>query len=208
MVCCLLLWLHTSGHCPVRDSLLSIAEKELGVIEVTENDAPRIRQYLGSCDIYEPNPWCAAYINWVYKQLGLSTPKYAASAKAWTEINRTKEPRSGDIGSLYYSKLGRVGHAFIIESVDEKNFITIEGNTRPSLVMDFDGDRVLRKIRPIGTVFATSNWVGDVTHEVQPGENLYRISLRYNTTVAEIQRLNGLPDNFIKVGQVLNVGGC
>lgn len=205
----LILWQLSCSYCPVRDSLLVIAEKEIGVIEVTENDAPRIRQYLGSCDFYTPAPWCACYITWVFKQLGLSVPKWSARAAAWTELNRVtpRETMPGDVGTIYYSVLGRVGHAFIIEATDADNCYTIEGNTRPYSIFrdDRDGDRVMRKIRPWGTVYRTSNWIGDKYHTVYPGENLYRISLKYKTSVAEIQRLNGLQDNFIRVGDVLTV---
>jgi anti-anti-sigma factor len=43
-------------------------------------------------------------------------------------------------------------------------------------------------------------------HTVVPGENLYRIALRYNLTVDELRRLNNLrPDQSIQVGQKLKV---
>ncbi len=42
------------------------------------------------------------------------------------------------------------------------------------------------------------------TYVVQPGDNLYRISLRFNTTVGAIVAANGIPNpNLIYVGQVL-----
>ena len=44
-------------------------------------------------------------------------------------------------------------------------------------------------------------------HTVAPGENLYRIALRYNLSVEELRRLNNLrPDQPIQVGQKLTVG--
>jgi len=50
--------------------------------------------------------------------------------------------------------------------------------------------------------------VGDIYHTVQPGENLYRISLRYGTTVDAIVAANNLPSrNSIKAGQVLRIPG-
>lgn len=48
-------------------------------------------------------------------------------------------------------------------------------------------------------------------HVVQWGENLYRISLRYCTTMAELTRLNGLASDQVYAGQVLvvpDVPGC
>ena len=46
-----------------------------------------------------------------------------------------------------------------------------------------------------------------LVHTVAPGENLYRIALRYNLSMDELRRLNNLkPDQSIQVGQKLNVG--
>jgi len=45
------------------------------------------------------------------------------------------------------------------------------------------------------------------TYTVQPGDNLYRISLKFNTTVAAIQQLNGLTSATIRVGQALKIPG-
>jgi len=43
-------------------------------------------------------------------------------------------------------------------------------------------------------------------HTVAPGENLFRIALRYNLTVEELRRLNNLrPDQSLRVGQKLIV---
>lgn len=50
---------------------------------------------------------------------------------------------------------------------------------------------------------------GDVNaYTVAPGDTLYRIAVRYNTTVAALARLNGIVNvNLIRVGQVLSVPG-
>jgi LysM repeat protein len=40
-------------------------------------------------------------------------------------------------------------------------------------------------------------------HVVQSGENLYRLSLRYGTTVDAIMTANGLANTNIRVGQRL-----
>jgi LysM repeat protein len=52
---------------------------------------------------------------------------------------------------------------------------------------------------------ASSEGCGDsVTHVVQPGENLFRIALRYGTSIGTIQKANGIADmNQIVVGQTL-----
>jgi peptidoglycan endopeptidase LytE len=46
------------------------------------------------------------------------------------------------------------------------------------------------------------------THVVQPGENLYRIALKYGVTVDDLMRANGLVDpRQLRVGQVLIIPG-
>ncbi len=46
------------------------------------------------------------------------------------------------------------------------------------------------------------------TYTVQPGDNLYRISLKFNTTMQALMQLNGLANpNVIYVGQVLKIPG-
>ncbi len=51
---------------------------------------------------------------------------------------------------------------------------------------------------------------GEIVHIVQPGENLFRISLRYNVTIQAIQQRNGISNpNLIYAGQqlIIPVGG-
>lgn len=44
-------------------------------------------------------------------------------------------------------------------------------------------------------------------HVVSAGETLFAIALRYNTTVANLRRLNGIQDDHIQIGQRIVVGG-
>ena len=54
-----------------------------------------------------------------------------------------------------------------------------------------------------GSVLAQA---GGTTHTVQPGENLFRIALRYNTTWPVLAAANGISNpNLIYVGQVLKI---
>ncbi|WP_409302982.1 LysM peptidoglycan-binding domain-containing protein [Peribacillus sp. SCS-155] len=46
------------------------------------------------------------------------------------------------------------------------------------------------------------------TYTVKKGDNLYRISKKYNTTVAELKKLNNLKSDSLKVGQVLKVSAA
>lgn len=61
---------------------------------------------------------------------------------------------------------------------------------------------------PLGTLQAQDQQVAacEVIHVVQRGENLFRISLRYQVSMQVIQQLNGIPNvNLIYVGQRLRI---
>ena len=62
---------------------------------------------------------------------------------------------------------------------------------------------------PFATSFPTSLPGGSCVHTVQAGENLFRISLRYNTTVDAIAAANGIVNpQLILVGQQLTIPNC
>ncbi len=55
------------------------------------------------------------------------------------------------------------------------------------------------------TNVSNSNDTAVLAHKVAEGDTLYSISNKYNTTIAELKRLNNLSDNTISIGQVLRV---
>ena len=59
--------------------------------------------------------------------------------------------------------------------------------------------------RPASATAAATAGAGPVTHLVQRGENLSAISQRYGTTVAAVQRANGLRGSMIRAGQRLTI---
>lgn len=63
----------------------------------------------------------------------------------------------------------------------------------------------LAEVTPSPTVIPspTPTKPGPLIHVVQPGENLFRISLRYGVTVEAIQAANALTSDIIYVGQEL-----
>ena len=57
----------------------------------------------------------------------------------------------------------------------------------------------------IPTVQTTMPTTGTTTYAVTAGDSLSAIAVKFNTTVTEIQRLNGLEDTMIYVGQTLKI---
>lgn len=70
-----------------------------------------------------------------------------------------------------------------------------------------------RFVRGIGVLLllwavSIAAYAQEQTHTVAPGENLYRISLRYNVSIASLASANGISNpNLIYVGQVLKIPG-
>lgn len=51
----------------------------------------------------------------------------------------------------------------------------------------------------------TSEIANNLTHKVMPGDTMYSLSKRYNLSVQELQKLNGMTNNNLQVGQILIV---
>lgn len=71
---------------------------------------------------------------------------------------------------------------------------------------------VLLSLIPLAATTEALYACGGTTHVVQPGENLYRISLKYGVTMAALSQANGITNpNHIYVGQRLTIptgGAC
>ena len=121
----------------VERSLAAVLESQVGVVEVPagSNYGGKVTEYLKSAGISYPAPWCAAFVNWGCQQLGL--PGYGAWVPSWykpqLEIPR---PRRDAWGLVYYERMQRYGHIFVVSRVCDNGMIqTIEGNT------NMDGSR-------------------------------------------------------------------
>lgn len=98
------------------------------------------------------SPYCAAYISYIHKVLGIKAPNSAWSPDL---VAKNRVPfdkiEAGDVGGLYFPSKGRVAHVFLVEQVKGNNVYTVEANTSPSAASgsasDRDGDGVHRKIR-------------------------------------------------------------
>ena len=114
----------------MENDLAGILEKEVGVMEdpAGSNDGVRVREYLRSTGINNPEPWCASFVNWGCKNLGLEA--FGAWTPSWCvprlEID---EPRRSAWGLVFYPRLGRFGHIFVVTEVKNGLVGTVEGNT-------------------------------------------------------------------------------
>lgn len=120
--------------------VLETAAREVGTTEVPPNSnaGPRVEEYLKMVHLSKGQPWCAAFVAWVgVTALGERWPVPrvggCATLGEWAKKERVRylKPKVGDIGLLYFPKLGRFAHTFFIESTPDVQgrWGTIEGNT-------------------------------------------------------------------------------
>jgi hypothetical protein len=148
---------------PIKQQLITLARTQIGVRQMGDNTGPEVDMYLASAGLGPGHPWCAAFIGWLHKQVGLLIPQSAAWSPSWFPSRRVipnEQAQKGDVGGIYFRTLGRIAHVFMYDEPynNGSNFITtIEGNTNED--GSRNGHSVLRKKRSKNTIHKTSNWV-------------------------------------------------
>ena len=139
---------------------------ELGVRETGFNKGQRVEEYLRAANLKAGNAWCAAFITWTFKQVGIKavvsgySPNWFQSNivyKRDDNINRNYVATVGDVFGLYFANKGRIAHVGFIDSRQGDYYITVEGNTNEA--GSREGDGVYRKRRHIKTIYAISRWI-------------------------------------------------
>lgn len=101
---------------------MNVAKQEINVSETKENTGPRIDEYLKSAGVSSPNPWCASYVHWSFKQVGINGP--GALGNNWlkwgVELDKPK------YGAVAVFKTGHVG--FYISTNENGTYKILHGN--------------------------------------------------------------------------------
>lgn len=102
-----------------------------------------------------------------------------------------------------------VKQEYIVKAGDSLYSIAIKYNTTVNELKRLNN--LTSDILQIGQVLVVSEVpsedinVPTSTYTVQKGDSLYSIANRYNTTVAELKKLNNLTNNLLSIGQVLKL---
>lgn len=93
-------WKHTAYPFiaqPLRDKVKQIYTSQIGVREKHPNSGPEVEKYLRYVNLPKGNPWCAAFVCWVYGEAGITNPRSAWSPALlgdryviWGKDQRTK----------------------------------------------------------------------------------------------------------------------
>lgn len=150
---------------PIKPTLQEIYTSQIGVREATgRNDGPEVEMYLRSVGLGKGYSWCSAFVKW-----SLDEAEVPNKINAWspTAENRNNliyskkqfysDPTIGDVFTIWYSKLNRIGHTgFIDGKQNESIFITVEGNTNSA--GSREGDGVYKKYRSKNVIHSISRW--------------------------------------------------
>lgn len=141
-----------------RQQLLTIARQELGVRELTgRNDGLRVEEYLKLIKLKKGNPYCAAFVSWVFAQAKYPVPRTGWSPALFPASRITLTVLPGDVFGVYFTEYGRIAHVGLVERLDGNYCISLEANTNP--LGSNEGDGVYRRRRLIKTLRKFADWV-------------------------------------------------
>lgn len=152
---------------PEAKSLQSIYTNFIGVREKTgNNDGPEVEMFLRSVGLGKGYAWCAAFVKYCMLEAGIKAAEKINGMALSCENKKNmvfqkgkhlKDAKAGDVFTLYYAKLGRIGHTgFYNKPVNSSIFETVEGNT--NMAGSREGDGVYRKKRSYNATYSISRW--------------------------------------------------
>lgn len=146
---------------PRNKEIIRVARGTIGWREESGNSGPLVDKILASVGLKGSKaPWCAAWVVYVGDEaFGREQNPYPRSAWSpdfvkrpdWNRGRGTK-PGPADTFGIYFPSLGRVAHTGLVEKLEGKMVVTIEGNTNDD--GSREGDGVYRKRRPLDTMLA------------------------------------------------------
>ncbi|KLT64152.1 peptidoglycan-binding protein [Pedobacter sp. BMA] len=137
---------------------MQIAQAQLRVREATgNNDGIAVENYLHYTGHVKGDPWCAAFVSWVYGQSGYKFPSTAWSPALFPASRRVDNPQPADVFGIYFSSLKRIAHCGLVKSQRGSWLITIEGNT--NMTGSREGDGVYTKYRHKRTIMYYADWL-------------------------------------------------
>lgn len=165
----------------------AVYDSQLGIREKRNNTGLEVEKYLSYAGLAKGQPWCAAFVCWVYGQAGVDNPRtgwspslFPASKVIWRKVESGKRkvesmrppaypsrlvtgnsqpatPCTADIFAIYFPDKRRIAHTGFIDSWDGSWLITVEGNTNDA--GGRDGDGVYRKRRAVRSIYRVARYI-------------------------------------------------
>lgn len=163
---------------PRRALVRWIYTAELGVREKTgHNDGLRVEQYLHAVGLRKGDPWCAAFVCWVFDKSRIANPHtgwtphlFPKEKVIWQrktlvqtggklrKLNTPVLPQRGDVFGIWFPGKARIAHAGFVDRWEGTWVITVEGNTNEA--GSREGDGVWRKRRLVGSLWKVADFIG------------------------------------------------
>jgi hypothetical protein len=150
------LTLTTSAQTTLKQSY----DSQLGVREATgRNDGKQVEAYLKTVNLGKGYPWCAAFVKWNLLNAGYNQANVINGMALSCNVKSrwVTEPVTGDVFTLYYAKLKRIGHTgFFDKRINSSIYRSVEGNTNEA--GSREGDGVYRKYRSYRATYSFNRW--------------------------------------------------
>ena len=154
-------------HAQLRERVAAIYTAEIGVRELTgRNDGSRVVDYLKAANLRKGDAWCAAFVTWTFKQVGVKTVVSGYSPAWFPKKNvvytkgkpDNKKPLQADVFGIWFNSKNRIAHVGFIDVWQDNSYcITVEGNTNEA--GSREGDGVYRKRRLKSQIYKISRWI-------------------------------------------------
>ncbi len=164
----------------LRMQVRDIYTSQVGVREKGMNAGPVVEQYLRYVKLSKGNPWCAAFVCWVFGRAGIENPRsgwspdlFKSSKVIWsraesgkdksesrkltTDKSQQKTPATADVFGIYFPEKKRIAHVGFIDHWDGTWLISVEGNTNAS--GSNEGDGVYRKRRLVKSIYRVARYI-------------------------------------------------
>lgn len=143
-----------------RMSLVRRAQQEIGVRERTgRNDGARVEAYLASVGLHAGDPYCAAFICYLFRLEGYKDPHSGWCPDLFPASRLARSALPGNVIGIYFVNKKRIAHVGLVERMEDSWCVSIEANT--NVAGSREGDGVYRKRRHIRTIYKMSDWIAE-----------------------------------------------
>ena len=150
----------TSAVKSARENIVNRASCEIGVREQSgNNDGKRVEEYLRTVKLAKGNPYCAAFVSFIFAQCGYPAPRTGWSPDLFPASRLTKQALPGNVLGIYFADKKRIAHVGIVVRQTGSWVTSTEANT--NVAGSREGDGVYRKLRHIKTIRSLANWIAE-----------------------------------------------
>ncbi|HCN84252.1 MAG TPA: hypothetical protein DIT07_11635 [Sphingobacteriaceae bacterium] len=162
------IYVPVSSDADRRRLIKSVYDAEEGVRETGKNSGKRVEEYLHYVNLKKGEPWCAAFVCWVFGRAYIANPASGWSPDLFPKGKviwqrsalakyQSRFPKTGDVFGIWFPEKKRIAHVGFVDQWNDTWLITVEGNTNEA--GSREGDGVYRKRRLVRSVYQVASYV-------------------------------------------------